>query len=64
VKETAAELEAIVAAISDRDAPLASRLCAEHVRNACNIALASLREAEDASRDTRPVSRRTVMPRS
>ena len=44
VKETSAELEGIVAAIEVRDAALASQLCAEHVRNACRTALASLRE--------------------
>ncbi|HTT91677.1 MAG TPA: GntR family transcriptional regulator [Acidimicrobiales bacterium] len=47
VTETVAELEAIVAAIADRDAGLASRLCGEHVRKACITALASLRDVED-----------------
>jgi DNA-binding GntR family transcriptional regulator len=48
VAETVAELEAIVAAISQRDAVLASKLCGEHVRNACKTALLSLQEAENA----------------
>ncbi len=48
--QTVAELEAIVTAISSREAALASQLCAEHVRNACSTALTSLQEAEDASR--------------
>jgi DNA-binding GntR family transcriptional regulator len=51
VTQTLAELEAIVAAISDRDAPLASRLCEEHIRNACRTALMSLQQAEDALAD-------------
>jgi len=63
VTQSVAELEAIVEAITARDAGLASRLCAEHVSNACNTALASLREAEDASNDAGPPSRRTG-PRS
>ncbi len=46
VAQTVAELEGIVTAISDRDAARASQLCAEHVRNACNTALITLREAE------------------
>jgi len=40
------ELRAVVAAIAARDAELASRLCAEHVRTAAITALHSLREAE------------------
>jgi DNA-binding GntR family transcriptional regulator len=60
VAETVAELEAIVAAITDRDAPLASQLCAAHVRNACNTALASLREAGSASAD-KPTSTRNAL---
>lgn len=42
VAETVAELEEIVAAITDRDAQLASKLCGEHVRNACKTALRRL----------------------
>jgi DNA-binding GntR family transcriptional regulator len=49
VNQTVAELEAIVAAIADRDAALASRLCDEHVRNACRTALMSLRDSAEAS---------------
>ena len=49
VAQTVAELEAIVAAISARDAALASKLCAEHVRNACKTALASLQGVEDTA---------------
>lgn len=52
VSETIAELEAIVEAIAERDAPTASRLCAEHVRNACRVALASLQESEDVPRSS------------
>ena len=59
VTQTVAELEAIVEAITVRDAERASRLCAEHVRNACATALASLRQAESASDDGRPVARRS-----
>lgn len=47
VAETAAELEAIVAAMSDRDVGRAVQLCTEHVRNACATALLSLRDADD-----------------
>jgi DNA-binding GntR family transcriptional regulator len=47
--QTLAELEAIMAAITSRDAALASRLCAEHVRTASLTALTSLREAEGIS---------------
>ena len=47
VTETVGELEAIVAAIADRDAELAARLCTEHVRNACATALPSLRQADE-----------------
>lgn len=49
VAETSAELEAIVAAIRERNAALASKLCAEHVRNACEIAVASLEDAQSPS---------------
>lgn len=45
--ETVAELEAIAAAISERDAALASRLCAEHVRRASANALERLQESGD-----------------
>ncbi len=48
VSQTVAELEAIVAAIAERDAVLASRLCEAHVRNACRTALMSLSDAEKA----------------
>jgi DNA-binding GntR family transcriptional regulator len=44
--EVVRELRGVVAAIADRDAERASRLCAEHVRTAAKTALASLREAE------------------
>lgn len=44
--ETVAELQAVVTAIASRDAPLASRLCAEHVRMASHHALLGLLEAE------------------
>jgi len=44
--ETVGELQAIMAAIASRDAALASRLCAEHVRTASHTALVSLRETE------------------
>ena len=44
------ELRAVVAAIADRDAELASRLCAAHVRTAAITALHSLREAEAEAR--------------
>lgn len=40
------ELRAVVAAVAARNAELASRLCAEHVRTAAITALHSLREAE------------------
>jgi len=40
------ELRAIVNAVGERDSELASRLCAQHVRNASITALRSLREAE------------------
>ena len=49
VAQTAAELEAIVGAISERDATRASRLCDLHIRNACRIALISLEEIGSAS---------------
>ncbi len=49
VAQTVAELEAIVAAIAARDAVLASQLCAEHVRNACKTALASLQGVEETA---------------
>jgi DNA-binding GntR family transcriptional regulator len=55
VSQTVAELGAIVEAITLRDAEKASRLCAEHVRNACKTALASLREAEEAPNHGRAV---------
>ncbi len=45
--EVVRELRAVVAAIADRDAEQASRLCAEHVRKASVTALHSLREAEE-----------------
>jgi DNA-binding GntR family transcriptional regulator len=45
-QEMVAELRAIVEAIEARDAPRASRLCAEHVRTASLTALHSLHEAE------------------
>ncbi|HUB71530.1 MAG TPA: GntR family transcriptional regulator [Acidimicrobiales bacterium] len=48
VAQTAAELEAIVAAISERDAVKASELCDLHIRNARRIALMSLQEEEPA----------------
>ncbi|WP_382305037.1 GntR family transcriptional regulator [Herbiconiux sp. UC225_62] len=44
--EVVRELRAVVAAIADRDAEKASRLCAEHVRKASVTALHSLRESE------------------
>jgi len=44
--EMVAELEAIVEAIAQRDAPLASKLTAEHIRKASVTALHSLRESE------------------
>ncbi|ARJ06577.1 GntR family transcriptional regulator [Humibacter sp. BT305] len=44
--EVVRELRAVVAAIAARDAELASRLCAEHVRKASVTALHSLRESE------------------
>ncbi|WP_378148384.1 GntR family transcriptional regulator [Cnuibacter sp. UC19_7] len=44
--EVVRELRAVVAAIAERDAELASRLCAEHVRKASVTALHSLRESE------------------
>jgi DNA-binding GntR family transcriptional regulator len=47
--EVVAELRAVVAAIKERDAPRASALCAQHVRNASVTALHSLREAEAVS---------------
>lgn len=47
--EVIRELRGVVAAIADRDAELASRLCAEHVRAASKTALSSLREAESAA---------------
>jgi DNA-binding GntR family transcriptional regulator len=49
VAQTVAELEAIVAAIAARDAVLASQLCAEHVRNACQTALAGLQGVEETA---------------
>ena len=47
--EVVQELRAIVTAIGQRDAELASRLCADHVRKAALTAIHSLREAEAAS---------------
>lgn len=44
--EVVRELRAVVNAVGERDAELASRLCTEHVRNASLIALRSLGEAE------------------
>ena len=44
--EMVSELEAIVEAIAQRDAPLASKLTAEHIRKASVTALHSLRESE------------------
>jgi DNA-binding GntR family transcriptional regulator len=44
--EMVAELEAIVEAIAQRDAPLASKLTADHIRKASVTALHSLRESE------------------
>jgi len=49
VFQTVRELEAIVDAVSERNAALASRLCEQHIRNACQIALAHLQE-EDSIR--------------
>jgi DNA-binding GntR family transcriptional regulator len=46
VLQTAGELEAIVDAVSERNAALASRRCEQHIRNACQIALAHL-QGED-----------------
>jgi DNA-binding GntR family transcriptional regulator len=46
--EMVSELEAIVEAIAQRDAPLASKLTAEHIRKASVTALHSLRESESA----------------
>ncbi|MEH0108847.1 GntR family transcriptional regulator [Tersicoccus sp. MR15.9] len=46
--EAVRELRAVLDAIADRDADLAARRCAEHVRNAAVTALHSLRAAEDA----------------
>jgi DNA-binding GntR family transcriptional regulator len=46
--ETLAELRAVVDAIANRNAELASFLCAEHVRVAAKIALAGLAEEEEA----------------
>lgn len=51
VAETAAELDQIVTAISERNASLAAQLCAEHVRNACAIALQSLRQVDEESEE-------------
>jgi DNA-binding GntR family transcriptional regulator len=45
--EVVRELRAVVDAIEARDAELASRLCAVHVRNASVTALHSLREVEN-----------------
>jgi DNA-binding GntR family transcriptional regulator len=45
--ETAAELRAVVEAVSAGDAELASRLCAEHVHAAGRIALADLKETRE-----------------
>ena len=42
------ELRGIVVAIADRDAELASRRCAAHIRNASVTALAHLRAEQDA----------------
>jgi DNA-binding GntR family transcriptional regulator len=44
--EVVRELRGVVAAIRERDAERASKLCAEHVRKASITALHSLREAE------------------
>ena len=45
-KAVVKELGDVVTAITERNAELASRLCAEHVRRASVTALRSLREAE------------------
>lgn len=45
--EVVRELRGVVTAIGSRDAELASRLCAEHVRAAASTALSSLRQVED-----------------
>ena len=47
--ETVVELKAITVAAVDRDAPLAAKLCADHVRAAGRNALMRLAEAEEAS---------------
>lgn len=47
--EVIRELRGVVGAIADRDAELASRLCAEHVHAASKTALSSLREAESTA---------------
>ncbi len=44
--EMVEELQAVVDAIKKRDAPLASKLCADHIRKASVTALHTLREAE------------------
>jgi DNA-binding GntR family transcriptional regulator len=62
LSETLAELEAMIGAIAERNSTLASELCAQHVHNACNIALKSLREAEEPSSDKRLA--RSSLPRS
>jgi DNA-binding GntR family transcriptional regulator len=49
VAQTVAELEAIAEAISERDAVRASRLCDQHIRNACRTALISLQESDNGS---------------
>ncbi|MFB9647182.1 GntR family transcriptional regulator [Microbacterium terregens] len=50
--EAVRELRAIAAAVADRDAELAARLCAEHVRAAAATALLSLRGVEaDVAQD-------------
>ena len=53
--EAIRELRAVVDAISARDATLASKLCAEHVRNASKTALRTLHVADD---DPAPTPRR------
>ena len=51
VAQTVSELEAIVGAISDRNGRLASKLCDEHIRNACRTALMSLQDSDLGASD-------------
>ena len=53
LSDTVKELREIIVAIRNRDADLASRLCAEHVSKAADIALAVMAEQQDEQAGSR-----------